>query len=145
MKTKFALLAILTGFVVALAAPAVQAQDAGAKKPAAAKTSDSKASPEERRLQQLTKAYSLTPAQQEQTKALIAQQSADLAAVKADTSLDKKAQGQKNRAISAAFSKSFTAILTPEQQEIQKKLAAERAAKAKAAREAKEAAAKESK
>ncbi|RRJ94921.1 hypothetical protein Ga0100231_011900 [Opitutaceae bacterium TAV4] len=138
MKSKFALIALLTGFVVALAAPALQAQDTGSKpKPAATK---SKASPEERRLAQFSKDYNLTPAQQEQTKALLAQQAADLAAVKADTTLDKKAQGQKTRAINATFSKGFTALLTPEQREVKKKLDAERAAKAKAAKEAKEAA-----
>lgn len=137
MKSKFALIALLTGFAIAIAAPTVHAQDTGSKKPAATKSAKPKLSKEEQSLARLTKTYNLTADQQVKVKALLDEQSAALAAAKADTGADAKAQGQKIKAINNKFNKDLNALLTPEQLEQKKKAEAERRAAREKEKEAK--------
>ncbi|MDR1279267.1 MAG: hypothetical protein LBK99_00400 [Opitutaceae bacterium] len=133
MKTKLALLALVTGLAMALVAPLATAQTSDGsrpKKPAATATK-AKADPIQKRLDQLTKDYQLDEAQQAKVKTILAEQAAARKAIDADDSLDKAARAKKVRALGTETGKKITALLTPEQLEIQKKLREERAARNK--------------
>ncbi|EIP98632.1 hypothetical protein OpiT1DRAFT_03093 [Opitutaceae bacterium TAV1] len=84
-----------------------------------------------KRLDQLIKDYQLDGAQQAKVKTILGEQAAARKAIDADDSLDKAARAKKVRALGTETGKKITALLTPEQLEIQKKLREERAARNK--------------
>ncbi|AHF90595.1 hypothetical protein OPIT5_10675 [Opitutaceae bacterium TAV5] len=84
-----------------------------------------------KRLVQFTKDYQLDTAQQAKVKAILDEQAAARKTIDADDSLDKAARTKKVRALNNEANKKITALLTPEQLEIQKKLREEAAARNK--------------
>lgn len=87
---------------------------------------------DERRLVEIVKIYNLTAEQQRQLQFLFEKRAAALEALKGNSSLDGKARALQSRAIYNRIDREFTALLTPAQKHLKKRLAEERASKAKA-------------
>ena len=124
---------LCAGLLVLAGLPALNAADVKPAKSAKAEKS-AKPTADERRLAELGKIYSLTGEQQRKLKLLFEERAVALDVLKGNSALDEKTRAQQSRAIYNRIDREFTALLTPAQQRLKKRLAKERAAEAEASK-----------
>lgn len=113
MKTKYTLLAVLTGFALAISSAALRAADDG--KPAGKPGKPPAGQSAEARIEKLKTDLNLTDEQTTKIKAVLFDEATAMKALREDESLDRKAKREKMMDLRKSSREKVEAILTPEQ------------------------------
>ncbi|RRJ94922.1 hypothetical protein Ga0100231_011905 [Opitutaceae bacterium TAV4] len=123
MKTKYTLLAVLTGFALAISSAALRAGD---DKPSGKPGKPPAGQSAEARLEKLKTDLDLTDDQTTKIKAILFDEAAALKALRDDTSLDRKDKREKMMELRKTYREKTEAVLTAEQKAKFEKLLSER-------------------